>query len=275
MAKGAYAAYRKALSDVYGGWWVTWPLTQKVHVGDVRALHDGGTVTAGTLAERKIEAKPGRTGAPGDILYDAGGSVGVAFKAAGAAAQGFSALAAADAGARVDFTAEHSALVIYTGLAQDGLNDVAQLAQELVQRCWHGEWDTALFAVTEVISARAGTVLTAERKGASAELRIQADVGPGPLNLADLAGSVSFSAASRLGLKWSGTDLTPVYRGVRISRSWWRREVEAEYGTTQPGRGLAADPVPDLLLEQARDDVWSVVEHVEPDGRLPGSDQLP
>ncbi|MEU7577926.1 hypothetical protein AB0B50_10025 [Streptomyces sp. NPDC041068] len=269
MAKGAYKAYRKALADVYGGWWCAWPLTQKVHVGDVRALHDGGSVPAGTLAGRGIEAKSGPTGAPGDIAYDAEGTVDVRFKAAGAAAQGFASLAAADAGALVEFRAGHSALVVYTGMRQNGVEDVAQLAQELIRRCWLGEWDSALFAVTEVISARAGTVLTAEKSGASAELKIQGEAGPGPLNLVDLAGRVAFHTASSVGLRWTGTDLTPCYRGVRIRTSWWRDEVVAEYGTTQPGRGLSADPVPELLLEQARDQVWSVVERVGPDDDRP------
>lgn len=262
MAKGSYEAYRKALSDVYRGWWLAWPLTERVEVGEVRKLHRTGSVAAGGLADRGIEAKPGPAGAPGDITYDAGGTVAVRFKAAGVAAQGFSSVAAAEAGALVEFRDEHSALIVYTGLEQSGLADLAELADSLVRRLWQGDWDPDLLVVSDVIAARAGTVLVADRAGASAELRLEGAVGPGPLQLVDLAGRGAFSASSRLGLNWTGTNLTPCYRVVRVRRTWLNR-VREEYGTPQPGRGLAAGPVPPLLLDEARDEAGAVIEHVE------------
>ncbi|WP_369212263.1 hypothetical protein [Streptomyces flavofungini] len=266
MADGAYDSYREAMGDVYGGWWLAWPLTQRIRVKDVRALHREGSVAAGTLGDRGIDVKTAFMGAHADLAYDAAGTVAVRFKAAGAAAQGFTSVPAAEAGARVEFHAGKSALIVYTGLEQTGLDDVARLAQELVRRLWLGRWDAALFAVTDVISARSGTVLTAEQAGASAELHIQSPAGPGPLQLLDLAAGVAFGASSRVGLNWTGTDLTPCYRGVRIRRTWLRR-VKEEYGTPQPGRGLAAGPVPPVLLDEAGDETWSVVERVGPEKR--------
>ncbi|WP_425825662.1 hypothetical protein [Streptomyces fractus] len=267
MAKGSFEAYRKALSDVYRGWWLAWPLTERVEVGEVRKVHRGGSITAGSLTDRDIEAKPAPAGAPGDITYDAGGTVAVRFKAAGVAAQGFSSVAAAEAGALVEFRDEHSALIVYTGLDQSGLENLAELADALVRRLWRGDWDPDLLVVTDVIAARAGTVLIADQAGASAELRLEGAVGPGPSQLVDLAGRAAFSASSRLGLTWTGTDLTPCYRVVRVRRTWLKR-VREEYGTPQPGRGLAAGPVPPILLDEARDEAEAVVEHVEQAGDL-------
>ncbi|MGD6747744.1 hypothetical protein ACOKM3_38580 [Streptomyces sp. BH106] len=262
MAKGSYEAYRKALNDVYRGWWLTWPLTERVKVGEVRKLHRTGSVAAGSLADRGIEVKPGPAGAPGDITYDAGGTVAVIFKAAGVAADGFSTVAAAEAGALVQFQDEHSALIVYTGLEQSGLADLAELADSLVRRLWRGDWDPDLLVVSDVIAARAGTVLVADRAGASAELRLEGAVGPGSLQLVDLAGRGAFSTSSRLGLNWTGTNLTPCYRVARVRKTWLNR-VREEYGTPQPGRGLAAGPVPPLLLDEARHEAGAVVEHVE------------
>ncbi|WP_306323883.1 MULTISPECIES: hypothetical protein [unclassified Streptomyces] len=266
MAKGSFEAYRKALSDVYRGWWFAWPLTERVRVGDVRALYRGGSVTAGTLAGHGMEAKAGPAGAPGDITYDAGGTVAVRFKAAGVAAQGFTSVPLTEAGALVEFRDERSALIVYTGLEQSGFQDLAQLAGALVARVWSGGWDPALLVVSDVVSARAGTVLIAEHAGASAELRIEGAVGPEPLRLVDLAGRAGFSASSRLGLNWTGTDLTPCYRVVRVRRTWLNR-VKEEYGTPQPGRGLAPGPAPPVLLEEARDEAAAVIEHVEQTAR--------
>ncbi|MHC3471423.1 hypothetical protein ACYF6T_22400 [Streptomyces sp. 7R007] len=272
MADSGFEAYRRALHDAYRGWWVTWPLTQKVRVGDVRALYDDGSVAAGTLADQGIDAPQGPPGAHGDLVYDAGGTASVRFKAAGAAAQGFSSVTQADAGALVEFHAEHSALVVYTGLEQRGVADVPRLARALVRRLWQGAWDPALLAVTEVIGAGAGTALTAERMGASAELRLTAGLGAGPLQLADLAGRVSFGASRHVGLTVTGTDLTPCYRVVRVRETWLHR-VRTEYGPPQPGRGLDAGAVPPVLLEEAGDDAEAVLEQVEPEG-LPQGRQV-
>jgi hypothetical protein len=264
MADSGFEAYRRALHDAYRGWWLTWPLTQRVRVGDVREVYDKGSVAAGTLADRGIDAPAGPPGAKGDLVYDAGGTASVRFKAAGALAQGFSSITAAEAGALVEFHAEHSALVVYTGLEQHGLADVSGLAHALVRRLWHDRWDPGLLAVTDVITARAGTALTAERADATAELRLGGALGPGPVQLADLAGRVSFGMSRHVGLNVSGTDLTPCYRVVRVRETWLKR-VRTEYGPPQPGRGLDAGGVPPILLEEARDDVEAVLERVEPD----------
>lgn len=260
MADSGFTAYRRALRDTYPGWWAAWPLTQRARVGDVRELHDSGSVTAGTLCDRGIEAKSGPPGAQEDLLYDAGGTAAVRFKAAGTAAQGFS-IPVADAGALVEFHAEHSALVVYTGLEQTGLADVSQLARTLVRRLWRGDWEAELLAVTEVISARAGTVVTAQRAGAAVELRLTGTLGAGSVQLADLAGRVSFEVSRNVGLTVTGTDLTPCHRVVRVRRTWLKR-VKKEYGAPQPGRGLATGPVPSVLLEEARDDAMAVLEPV-------------
>ena len=51
--------------------------------------------------------------------------------------------------------------------------------------------------MTDVISASAGTLLTAASADASAELRAAAGVGSGALTLADLAGRVAIARATR------------------------------------------------------------------------------
>jgi IS605 OrfB family transposase len=71
MADSGFEAYRRALHDAYRGWWLTWPLTQRVRVGDVREVYDRGSVAAGTLADRGIDAPAGPPGARGDLVLRA------------------------------------------------------------------------------------------------------------------------------------------------------------------------------------------------------------
>ncbi|MFI9249940.1 hypothetical protein [Streptomyces sp. NPDC053069] len=255
----AFAVYRDAMREAWGDWWLAWPLLQKVGVGDV--LHDsrGSVRAAGTLADRRIAFDATAPEARGAFLHDAGGGIDVRFKASGATDPLFTALVDADAGVLLRFARQRAALVAYRGLAGSGLTDTPALARALVRRYWEGRWEAGLLAVTEVVRADAAAVLVAAEAGASAELRLATSVGAGPLQLLDLAGSARLAGSRHLGFQWIGEALTPLFRVVRL-RGTWLGGVREEYGPVQPGRGLDAEPVPPLLLEQAADDPAAVLE---------------
>ncbi|WP_031170431.1 hypothetical protein [Streptomyces durhamensis] len=255
----AFAVYRDAMREAWGDWWLAWPLLQKVAVGDV--LHDsrGSVRAAGTLADHRIRFEETPPEARGAFLYDAGGGIDVRFKASGATDPLFAALADADAGVLLRFARQRAALVAYRGLTGSGMADSRALAGALVRRYWAGRWDTGLLAVTEVVRADAAVVLVAAGAGAAAELRLATSVGSGPVQLLDLAGSAQLAGSRHLGFQWIGEALTPLFRVVRL-RGTWLGGVREEYGPVQPGRGLDAEPVPPLLLEQAADDPAAVLE---------------
>ncbi|MZF83883.1 hypothetical protein [Streptomyces sp. SID5643] len=261
--KDSYRLYRRAVDDVWKGWWVSWPLSARVELGQVLENADGRVRPAGVLSDRGI-AFTSRPGTPhNDYTYDTQGSASVRFKAAGVAADGFTALAVADFGAQVTFEKDDAVLVVYRGLTESGVSDVRSLAAALVRRGWD-DWDGTLLAVTDVVSAASGTVLTAAEAGAVAELRLQAGAGQAQLGLADLASRASVAGRRRLGLEWLGTDSTPFFRVVRLRKNWFGK-VTKDYGPRQPGRGAAPVPVPPVLLEEAQDDPQVVLETVSAD----------
>ncbi|KOV61823.1 hypothetical protein ADK64_25460 [Streptomyces sp. MMG1121] len=255
----AFAVYRDALREAWGDWWLTWPLIQSVAVGDV--LHDarGAVRAAGTLGDRRIAFTQTAPAARGAFVHDAGGGIDVRFKVSGATDPLFSALVDADAGVLLRFARERAALVAYRGMTGSGMADTRDLAASLVRRYWEGRWDAGLLAVTEVVRAEAAAVLVAASAGAAVELRLATSVGAGPLSLLDLAGSARVAGSRHLGFQWIGEAVTPLFRVVRL-RSTWLGGVREEFGPVQPGRGLDAEPVPPVLLEQAGDDPRAVLE---------------
>lgn len=254
-----FAVYRDAMRDAWGDWWLAWPLLQQPAVGDVLELADGSVRTAGNLAERRVPYRVSPPEARGSFVYDAGGALDVRFKASGTTDPLFSALAEADAGALVRFARERAALVAYRGLTATGITDVRDLAASLIGRYWQGRWDSGLLAVTEVVRAGAATVLVTAGAGAAAELRLAASAGVGPVQLADLAGAAEVARGRRLGFQWVGDTATPLYRVVRLRRTWLGG-VRREFGPPQPGRGLSGEPTPPVLLEEALDDPAAVLE---------------
>ncbi|MGP3999397.1 hypothetical protein [Streptomyces sp. 8N706] len=266
--KDSYETYRDAVRDVWKGWWLAWPLSRRVELGDVFASVDGRVRQAGTLADRGIAADL-RPGTPcNDYTYDTQGSASVRFKPAGAVLDGFGVLGAADAGALVEFRQDNAALIVYTGLTETGLRNIPELAATLVQRVWNDTWDPSLLAVTDVVTAASGIIVTAAQSGAFAEVRLRAEVGQGQLQLAHLSGHMGFADAKHLGLKWTSTDATPFFHVVRIRKDWLGR-LKKDYGPRQTGRGAAAVSVPPLLLEEAHDDPGAVLETVPPQEQSP------
>ncbi|MYU21817.1 hypothetical protein [Streptomyces sp. SID8352] len=264
-----YGVYRDAIRGTWQDWWVAWPLSRRIALGDVLHGVRWRIRPAGTLTDRGVPftARPGTP--HNDYTYDAQGSATVRFKAVGTAAAGFSALADADAGALVTFRSTHGVLVVFQGLTETGVSDEPALAAELVRLGWE-KWDDSYYAVSQVVTADTGAVLSAAGTDASAELRLRAAAGPAPVGLADLRGGVTLARASALGLKWTGLEPTPFFRVIRLRRDWLRR-VGSDYGPPQPGRGAAPVPVPPLLLEEAWDDPAAVVEHA-PAGEQPLSE---
>jgi hypothetical protein len=131
---GSYDSYKAAMEDPWKGWWVAWPPTERISLGDVFDTADGKQRRAGDLTSRGIgfDSAPGTPAA--SFTYDSNSSVSVKFKLSGGTPQGFSALSELDAGALVEFTGEASVLVLYNGLTQVGFSNIRSVAADLTRR---------------------------------------------------------------------------------------------------------------------------------------------
>lgn len=264
----SYDNYKAAMQDPWPGWWIAWPPTQRISLGDVFDRSGGVQRAAGNLADRRITYQIAQGTPPASFSYDAQGSVTAHFKAAGSSPQGFSALAKADAGALVQFARAQSVLAVYGNLIQEGFSDIPAVAAELARLYWDGRWPTDLVAVSDVIMAATGLLATATAAGASAELRVSVSARAGPVSLVDLAGQAAFARTEHVGMQWVGTKVTPFYRVVGLRKTWLARIVK-DYGPRQPGRGAAPEPVPPLVLDEARDEPDAVLESPPQDARPP------
>jgi hypothetical protein len=263
----SYDSYRAAMRDPWHGWWIAWPPTQRVSLGDMFDTSGGIQRTAGNLAQQQITFGTSPGTPPASFAYDSQGSVTVRFKAAGSSPQGFSALTKADVGALVQFSSAESVLAVYGGLTQEDFSDARSVAADLARLHWDGRWPTELVAVSGVVTAATGLVITSTAAGASAELRLGAAASAG-LSLADLAGQAGFSRSQHVGMQWSGTQVSPFYHVVGLRKDWLAR-IKTAYGPRQPGLGAAAEPIPPLVHDEAREDPDAVLDNPPQDARPP------
>ncbi|AUY52680.1 hypothetical protein [Streptomyces sp. CB01881] len=265
-----YDVYRAAMSgDHWWDWWVNWPLSNRIRLGDVYEVQGNALRRAGDLAGRGITFTTEDGTPPATYAYDSQGSVAVTFKASGKSPAALSALTKADAGAAVEFRRDRTAFVAFQGISQTDVADVRALAKTLTEGWVNKSWDESLRAVTSVLSVAAGTVLTAAAAGASAELRLSGAVGAGgPTEVLDLAVGASVVRRNALGAEWTGPELTPFYQVVRL-RETWLGKLKADFGPPQPGRGAFASALPPIVVEEIRDDPDAVLTVADPEEQLP------
>ncbi|MDT0479743.1 hypothetical protein [Streptomyces doebereineriae] len=269
----AYEVYRKAMTkDHWKGWWVNWPLSQLVRVGDVYDRQGDDIRRAGKLADHGVTFHAERGTSPGNFTYDSNHSVEVRYKASGTVPDAFSVLTQTDAGASVTFQRKNTAFVAYREIQQRMISDVRRLGNDLITLWWNGAWDNSLLVVTGVTYAAAGTVLSAASTGATAELKLSATAGAaGAFELADLALGASVVRRSALGAEWTGTDITPFYQVVRLRKTWLDKVV-VDYGPRPPGHGAQAEALPSLMAEEIQDDPGAALALLDSEDQLPFPD---
>jgi len=69
----SYASYRAAMNNTWRGWWVTWPLSQLVHGGDVFDTSGDTLRSAGDLADRGVAFDRAAAAPPADPALRAEG----------------------------------------------------------------------------------------------------------------------------------------------------------------------------------------------------------
>jgi hypothetical protein len=254
----SFSVYQDAMKSEWPGWWVTWPLSISLSVGNVIGTEGHVLRLAGSAEDKGLTCDISEVGSSDLFKYDSNGTVSVRFKAAGTAAQGFEAIAAADAGALIKFAHSTALLVVFRNLMTLSVANVRDLAAQLLKQYWDGRWPDDLAVVTDVVSVARGAVFAAATSGGAVELRASATVTP--MTLADVAGGATVVSSKNLGMEWTGTQFTPFFRVVKLRQSWIG-SVKADYGPRQRGSfALPPAPVPSDLMEQAQENPSNMLE---------------
>ena len=255
-----YRVFVRALQNLWGpGYWVAWPPSQRLSLGDVGVIEKGLFVRTEGLAELGVDVSAEAGSARASLTYDSGGTASVTFKASGDSPTGFQGLAQADAGALVQFGTANGVLCVYDDLRETRVQRLEPLTATLIEWFWAGRWREDHAVVTHLVSARSATILVGAASGAQAELRASATAGGGPATLGQLGANMSVARRQHIGFELVGSGLTPFFRLLRLRRTFMGRI------TTQHGRGAgpAQRPVPVEVMEEALESPASVFEEFD------------
>lgn len=250
--------YRKYARTIHRhtGYRATWVPGAPMRLGDVGTIENGVFTYATRLDLLGIPYEENRADVPDDAFsFTSSGVRDVKTKLEGATDERFEYVAEAKAGIRVDFSGK-DAVVVHTKQARTRrIDNVASLDAALLrlvkeqgadgQPTWKREW----VVITEVIEAKAATVLTSLESDAAIEIEASGALGPDGLVDADagLASKWSRSVGVEVIAK---RGLTPFYKARRIKPKWlwlWGAEVApADAVPPQDGSDLFEDDVADL-----------------------------
>ncbi|MET0400558.1 MAG: hypothetical protein ABW277_27455 [Longimicrobiaceae bacterium] len=208
--------YTRELFDKFS-YLATWLPGVPLRVGDVGIIREGHFQRLSSLENLGFTFAVRQDHAAAQLDYASRGAVSVYFKAAGAIPPAGSVLAEASAGVVIRMNRENSVLFQALGASFPSIEDQLSLEHEIRRRHAAGEWNMDYLVVTEVLEARAATILIASSSDARVELSVRGNLGMGNVSIADL--DAGFEIAHFRGMHTrivASEGLTPLFRAKRL-----------------------------------------------------------
>lgn len=206
-----------------------WLPASSVELGTIGEIQDGLFVPLDTITRAlkiAVQAEPVAGQATDSLTYQSTGGVTFQTKASGATSAMFKFIGQAEAGMVVNFSREGACLVSLRGYRTQRIANQLALRRELISRV-DDSWKPSYAIVTEVVLAKSGTILVSEDSSASIEIAATADLTQPVLDIGDAALGLSVAHTSgKLFSVVGASNLTPLFRGIRMTRTWWNRMFE-------------------------------------------------
>jgi hypothetical protein len=212
MAAGALDTYLKTVHEQFG-FHATWLPGTLVKLGDIGVLRDGAFVRTSSLAAKGFHVTIERRAAPA-MRYASQGSVDFTASAKGRTDAAVGAIAKAQAGLKVSFSSARALVFVMDSASDESIADIESLESwmrtQLDRKLTRDE-----IVITHLRRAKAGLIAMASSAGAEVQLKADAVLGQGPLDLADVGGKlalVSSKATEFVSVPSGRIGATPLYR---------------------------------------------------------------
>src|SRR5262245_37804738 len=199
------------------GYMATWTPGVPIELGDVGVVRDNVFTRVTSLRSLDIPVEVRSDPTEESIDYSSSGSVSLTFKAAGQAPAAGSALVQAEAGLVIEFTRDGAVVFKAAGCVTPSIEDVEALKKQVLARYREGRWNKDWAVVTEVVRARAATILLSERRGARVEISARGKVDAGAIDLTNV--DIGLTVVSKRDMETtliSQGGLTPLFKARSV-----------------------------------------------------------
>ena len=225
--------------DVYEGlgYRPTWLPGTPVALGNVGVLEDGIFRPVTDLAHLGIPFEMKVDTDRDAIDFSSKKGVSISFKAGGETNKKFRAITTAEAGVLIEFSREGAVAMQLRDVSFNRIEDQHALAHALLKslavadesKQWQRNW----IVITEVARASRATIVISG--SGNSRLELKASGSAAPVSLADVSAVLSVATESEISTKViAESGLTPLYRGLRVKRKWFRIYDEVLPATSGP-----------------------------------------
>jgi hypothetical protein len=212
--------YTKELYDKFD-YIATWLPTAPIKLGDVGIVAKSGFDQLTSLEKLDISFDVREGASIGQFSYATEGAVSVHFKAQGEVPPPLSQLMQAEAGVIIEMGRASATLFQAADARSRSIDDPASLGRRILDRYKLGEWDGHHFVVTEVMEAKAATILISSSADARVEFSVSGKATVGVLNLTDLDAGLRIEHKRNLHTEIVARGgLVPLFRARRVHRRY-------------------------------------------------------
>jgi hypothetical protein len=203
MARGAIDTYLETVYTQFR-FHATWPAGSLVVLGDIGEIRDGAFVRTSSIADKGVNFKRQRRDAP-SIRFATRGGVEFRGTISGETDQAVSTIGKLDAGLKVTFKRQGALVFVMDPAEDEFIRDVDGLADWMHTQMGQ-QMRPEEVIVTHIRRARSGLIAMASESGAEVQLKTNAQIGTGELDIANVKGNLELVHA------WA-TDFVSVPRG--------------------------------------------------------------
>jgi hypothetical protein len=223
--------YAREMHEKFG-YLATWLPNTQVTLGDIGVIRNQVFEPVSSLHKLGIAFAVDRDRQPADLDYTSSDAVSIQTKVAGAAPD--TALAGAQADGSISISFSRADAVVFQAAAclTSRIADVKSLGDEILSRYYRNDWDPQHVVVTDLVTAKAATILISDSHDAHIDLALKAQT-VSVAKLADANASLSVTRASGIGTRVVAAEgLTPLFKVAGVKRRLFRDD---EFARRQTG----------------------------------------
>lgn len=208
--------YTRELKKQFG-YLATWLPSTPVSLGDVGIVKRGVFTRLSNLNDFGISFEIEKDSSKSDIDHSSKGAVSISLKAAGTTPAAGSTLTEVDAGITIEFSKENAILFKANGTVSPSIKDQIKLGDTIKKLYKEGKWNIQWVVVTEVVEAESATIIISGSSKGKVELKAEAEVKLGELDIADADAKLGLSFSRDLSTSIIAKEsLTPLFKASRI-----------------------------------------------------------
>jgi hypothetical protein len=198
----------------------TWFPSTILQPGDVGTLKDFKFRHVSSLHNLGINCKITRKSSTMEFDYCSGNSVCITSKASGQAKIPGSSLSLSDTGVNIKFSRDKAIVFRLAKCTSTFIDDLIPILEKLKSMVKTGAWTNDMALVTEVLKAKAATIIISNSSNAQIDLVAKGNANLSSINLADLDSGFHVLKKSNIATDFvCSRGLTPLFRTCGMKKS--------------------------------------------------------